>query len=479
MHDVPPDPLDPRHDSSDVSSYEEQPKLPLATKIAYGAGDAGAGITSNLIVFSFLIFLTNVAGVDPLAAGTVLLIGNIWDAINDPLIGVLSDRTRTRWGRRYPWMFLAGIPFGITFFLTWLVPDFGATGKFWYYVITSLVFQIFFTAVNLPYTTLTAEITEDYDERTELTTFRISFSLFGAVLALALGLLISSQIENQQLQYAVLGGVCGLVSIIPIYWCIFGTYPQAKQRTQAVQQIDETDEEVAIADQIKIFITNVPFLMIIGIYMFSWLALQVTATVIPFYVEFWMGLDDYFLAALLVQGTSILMVYGCNQVSKKAGKRGLYFLGMAPWIAVQFFLLFLQPGQTLLMYILCVIVSIGVATAYVVPWSMLPDAIDLDELRSGQRREGIFYAFMTLLQKIGRGVGLFLVSAALSASGFVAGSATQPESALWAIRLMMGLMPMVLLILGLVLAYFYPITRETHAEILLRLRERRLAKNNQ
>lgn len=474
-NDVPHDRPDPGHNPLNA---DEQAKLPLATKIAYGAGDAGAGITSNLIVFSFLIFLTNVAGIDPLAAGTVLLIGNIWDAINDPMVGVLSDRTRTRWGRRYPWMFIAGIPFGITFFLTWLVPDFGATGKFWYYVITSLVFQVFFTAVNLPYTTLTAEITEDYDERTELTTFRISFSLFGAVLALALGLLVSSQIENQQLQYAVLGGACGFLSILPIYWCIFGTYPQAKQRTQAVQQINESEETVAIADQVKIFITNVPFLMIIGIYMFSWLALQITATVIPFYVEFWMGLDDYFLAALLVQGTSILMVYGCNQVSKKAGKRGLYFLGMAPWIAVQVFLLFLRPGQTLLMYILCVIVSIGVATAYVVPWSMLPDAIDLDELRSGQRREGIFYAFMTLLQKIGRGVGLFLVSAALSASGFVAGSATQPESALWAIRLMMGLMPMVLLILGIVLAYFYPITRESHAEILLRLRERRLAKNN-
>ena len=97
-------------------------KLSLWTKVAYGIGDMGAGMTSNLIAFSFLIFLTKVAGLNPLAAGTVLLIGKVWDAVNDPLVGVLSDRTQTRWGRRYPWILLSVIPFGITFFLMWLVP---------------------------------------------------------------------------------------------------------------------------------------------------------------------------------------------------------------------------------------------------------------------------------------------------------------------------------------------------------------------
>ncbi|NEZ56991.1 MFS transporter, partial [Adonisia turfae] len=167
------------------------PKLTWSTKLAYGAGDMGAGLTSNLLAFSFLIFLTNVAGLDPLKAGTVLLIGKIWDAVNDPVVGILSDRTRTRWGRRYPWIVLTGIPFGATFFLNWIVP--GSTnqnGLFWYYVFVSVVFQIFFTTTNLPYSTLTAEMTQDYDERTELTSFRLSFSLAGAVLILALGLVV-------------------------------------------------------------------------------------------------------------------------------------------------------------------------------------------------------------------------------------------------------------------------------------------------
>ena len=161
-------------------------KLGFPTKLAYGAGDMGAGMTANLIAFSFLIFLTNAAGLSPIAAGMVLLIGKVWDAINDPIVGVLSDRTHTRWGRRHPWMFLSAIPFGLTFVLMWLVPNLGKSDSnfwvsplFWYYVVVSVFFQVFYTATNLPYTTLTAELTQDYDERTELTSFRLAFSLGG------------------------------------------------------------------------------------------------------------------------------------------------------------------------------------------------------------------------------------------------------------------------------------------------------------
>ncbi|MEO0827306.1 MAG: MFS transporter, partial [Cyanobacteria bacterium J06642_9] len=159
----------------------------------------GTGMTTNLIAFSSLIFLTSVAGLSPGMAGTVLLIGKAWDAVNDPMIGILSDRTRSRWGRRYPWMFISALPFGLTFFLTWIVPGFEEPqSKFWYYVITSVLFQVFFTTVNLPYSTLTAELTQDYDERTELTSFRLSFSLAGAIAALALGLVISGIITDLQ-----------------------------------------------------------------------------------------------------------------------------------------------------------------------------------------------------------------------------------------------------------------------------------------
>jgi GPH family glycoside/pentoside/hexuronide:cation symporter len=122
----------------------ESEKLSLSTKLAYGAGDAGAGITVTILTFSLLVFFTNVAGLDPRTAGYILAIGKIWDAINDPIVGFLSDRTRSRWGRRHPWMIWGAIPFGIFFFLQWIVPHFSdnpdanKTGLFWYYVIISI-----------------------------------------------------------------------------------------------------------------------------------------------------------------------------------------------------------------------------------------------------------------------------------------------------------------------------------------------------
>ncbi|MEM1253598.1 MAG: MFS transporter [Cyanobacteria bacterium P01_H01_bin.21] len=463
-------------ETSGKPSY--RPKLRWSTKLAYGAGDMGAGLTSNLLAFSFLIFLTNVAGLEPLAAGTVLLIGKIWDAVNDPLVGILSDRTRTRWGRRYPWIALTAIPFGLTFYLNWIVP--GLTSQvalFWYYVAVSILFQIFFTTTNLPYSTLTAELTQDYDERTELTSFRLSFSLIGAVAVLALGLVVSNLIEDSQQQYQVLGLIGGGISILTIFWCVFGTFPyykeQADYRGRSLDNTAEDEDSISFLQQLIIVFGNWPFLFVVGIYLFSWLALQITATIIPFYVTFWMGADDYFLAALLVQGTAILMMAVCNLISKRIGKKGLYFLGSGLWILVQIALFFLQPGQLGLMYGLCVLASFGVATAYVVPWSILPDVIELNELKTGQRREGIFYAFMTLLQKIGLAVGIFLVSLALQTSGFVADAPAQPESALLAIRFFMGPFPLILLIFGSLLAYFYPITKASHAETLLKLAERR------
>ncbi|QQE66755.1 hypothetical protein GFS31_34570 [Leptolyngbya sp. BL0902] len=471
--------------ASDLSNPTDLPSPPrpfsLAGKLAFGAGDIGPGMTANLLAFSFLIFLTTTAGLSPVAAGSVLAIGRVWDAINDPLIGYLSDNTRSRWGRRYPWIALGALPFGLTFFLTWIVPGFQSeAARFWYYVIMSLLFQVFYTVVNLPYTTLTAELTKDYDERTELTAFRLGSSLTGAISALALGLVISNLIQDSRQQYLVLAAVCSVLSVLPLLWCVIGTYPYAADRGALQPAADpNAAENLPFLQQIKIVLSNRAFLYVVGIYLFAWLALQMTASVIPFYTTFWMGMESYFLAALLVQGTAIAMMVAINWLSRRYGKQEAFYAGIGTWIIAQIAIFLVQPGQVAALYLLCVVISFGVAAAYVVPWAMLPDVIELDELQTGQRREGVFYAFMTLLQKVGLAGGLLLVGYALELSGFVspdvtqvAGDVIQPDSALLAIRVFIGPVPMVLLVLALVLAYFYPITRQKHEEILLQLAER-------
>lgn len=461
-------------------------KLSFETKFAYGMGDLGPAITANILAVFLLIFFTNVAGLSAALAGSVLLVGKVWDAFNDPIVGVLSDRTRSRWGRRLPWIFLGAIPFGLFFFLEWIVPRFSDNpttnqwGLFWYYVIVAILFNNFYTVVNLPYTALTAEITKDYDERTSLNSFRFGFSIGGSILSLMVALAVFQLIPGDAAQqYIAMAGVCAVLSVLPLFGCVFGI----RQRVLAVERyrIEETapTETIPLRDQVRIALTNRPYLYVIGIYLCSWLAVQNTVAIIPYFVKSWMGLSEqaFTQVVIAVQVTALIMLFIWAKVSERVGKRAVYFMGMSLWILAEVGLFFLQPGQVGFMYVLAVMAGFGVATAYLVPWSMIPDVIDLDELHTGQRREGVFYSFMLVLQKLGLALGLFLVGQILDRAGFISSMAgqaepVQPESALTAIRWMIGPLPAVVLLVGLVLAYLYPITRDRHSQILLDLQER-------
>ncbi len=464
----------------------ENEKLDFKTKLAYGAGDLGPAITANISIFFLLVFFTNVAGIPAGLAGSILMIGKIWDAVNDPFVGFLTDKTQSRrWGRRLPWLLYGAIPFGIFFFLQWIVPQFSPNQNanvwplFWYYVAIGVVSQVFYTVVNLPYTAMTPELTQDYDERTSLNTFRFTFSIGGSILSLILSKIVFSLIGDRQQQYIVLAAVCTVISVLSLYWCVFGCRDRIlafeAKRTQTAEP-----PSIPFGEQLKIIFTNRPFLFVIGIYLFSWLGVQITASIIPYFVIYCMRLQESDVPTVMiaVQGTALFMLFVWGAISKKVGKKVVYFLGMSLWIIAATGLYFLQPNQIPLMYVMAVMAGFGVSTAYLVPWSMIPDVIELDELQTGQRREGIFYGFMVLLQKFGLAFGLFLVGNALQSYGFkesIVGQTTlpiQPESALIAIRLAVGPLPTICLILGLILTYFYPITREMHAEIMLKLKQR-------
>ena len=540
----------------------DREQLNFTTKLAYGSGDMGPAITANILVFFLLYFFTNVAGLPAGLAGSILAIGKIGDAINDPIAGILSDRTRTRWGRRIPWMLFGSIPFGIFFFLQWIVPHFSddpGTNNWYlfaYYVLIAILFNLAYTAVNLPYTALTPELTQDYNERTTLNSFRFAFSIGGSILSLILATVIfAAYPDNPKQQYLVLGGVSTLLSIIAILWCTFriqerGASPLLPQQGKKIfgfilaavgalgivygvsQILSALENEqtsvlglatillgiqcigfgltlilakteshlssheaiaarnnansipsIPLREQLKIAFANKAFLYVIGIYLCSWLGVQLTASILIYYVVSWMGMEEaaFPTVAIAVQGTALIMLFFWKFVSEKVGKKIVYYLGMFVWIIAQAALFLIQPGQISLLYTGAIMAGFGVSVAYLIPWSMIPDVIELDELNTGQRREGVFYSFMVLLQKLGLALALFLVGQALEWSGFIERLPgepipVQPESALMAIRIAIAPLPTVFLIIGLILTYFYPITKEVHANIRWQLQER---KNNQ
>jgi glycoside/pentoside/hexuronide:cation symporter, GPH family len=502
-------------------------KLSLAQKLAYGAGDFGPAVNANILTFFQLLFFTNVAGMPAALAGSVLMVGKIWDAVNDPLIGILSDKTESpHWGRRLPWMLYGAIPFGLFFFLLWIVPPFGAGasagagagagetagqwGLFAYYVLIGVLSQVFYTVVNLPYTALTPELTQDYNERTTLNSFRFAFSIGGSIISLILAQVIFKLQMARQQQYLVLAAICAVLSVLTLYWCVYGVRSRvlAFEATRPKREpqswgaiLQELKATMALQFQIfsgsgspgqfirtlqRVFAEYSAFLSVIGIYLCSWLALQLTASIMPYFVINRMRIpeSDVPLVLVGVQGTALVMLFFWSAMSQRYGKKAIYFMGMGLWLIAQVGLWFLEPGQLGWMYVLAIMAGMGVSTAYLVPWSMMPDVVDLDELTTGERREGFFYGFMVLLQKLGLALGIFLVGIALQASGFkeaVAGQSilpNQPESAVWAIRMVVAPLPAVFLLAGIVLTYFYPIDQAKHAEILLKLSERHRNQEN-
>jgi glycoside/pentoside/hexuronide:cation symporter, GPH family len=460
--------------------------LTAARKLAYGAGELGPAMAGSTMIFFQMIFLTNVAGLAPGLAGSVLLVGKIWDAVNDPLIGWLSDRTRTRFGRRVPWMVVCAVPFALFFFLNWWVPDFAGEGSqlglFLYYTGVSIAFSSFYTGMALPHSSLTPELSSDYDERSRITGFRMAFSLGGSVGGLLVALVVFKVLgaAADTVKYAAMGAVVAVIGVVSMAVCVAGIWRLARRCDRRRREQSIAPRGLPLRERVTILLGNRPFLLVCGIYLFSWMAMQFTATILPYYAGSWLGLPTatFQLVALTVQGTALLLIPVWGWACVRMGKKPVYFLGMAFWLMAQAGLVLLAPGPSMWIYVLAVLAGVGISVCYLVPNAMLPDVIELDELETGQRREGIYYGCFVFLQKIALALGTFFVGQALALAGYISAGPgevppVQPESALTAIRLAIGPLPALAIIAGMILAAFYPINKSRHAQILARIDARR------
>ena len=448
-----------------LSNPEPSSKLSFGRKLAFGIGDLGPALVASIQGFFLNAFLLDIAGIRPAAAGIIFLIVKIWDSVNDPLIGRLTDRTNTRWGRRRPWLLFGAIPFGLAWFLQWLVPDLSPTGLFWYYLIVALLLDTGFTAVNVPYTALTPELTQDYDERTSLNSFRFSFSILGGLAALVIHSVLIEAFPSVTQGYAISAAVMGGIIVLSNF--ITFAFTEESHFKEAAEEDDP-----GFIEGVKIALRNRPFLYVVAIYLMSWLCIQFVQANMLLYVRYWVGGEDRFIQlAFALQVSAFVFLLMWSKLSQKWGKQKVYYVGMSFWIAVEIAIFFVQPGQFNLVLGLAVLAGVGVSVGYLIPWSMLPDVVELDELETGQRREGIYYGFFVFLQKLGISLGLALSNFALEAAGYINAEdltnlPQQPTAVLTALRIFVSFVPAVILLLSFPIVRRYPITREKHAEIL-------------
>jgi len=445
-------------------------RLPRRTKILYGSADTGFSLTSTILGAYFAIFLTDVVGIPPEIAAVAIFIGRSWDYVNDPLIGHISDRTRTRWGRRRPFLLFGSLPFALTFTMLWWRPPVQSDLLLVaYYALAYMLFDAAATFIYMPYFALTPELTTDYDERTSLTSYRMFFSIFGSLLAFTVPLLIVGSFVPQNAPRVLLMGlIFGVASALPFLPVFFGT----RERAEHLEL-----ERPSLRRSLRMAARNRPFIYSMAIFLFTWVSVQVVQATLLYFLKYVVRREaqsDLIMATIFVTAIAVLPFW--NWLSQRWSKRGAYVAGIAFWALVQLVLITVTPATGLpVVLFLCVLAGVGVSAAHVLPWAIIPDAIEWGEWHSGERHEGMFYSLTTLVHKVASSIAVPLALLLLKATNYVPNAARQPDSALLGIRIIIGPIPALLLLLGIIFAFLYPLNRQQYAQICCDLKNRRAA----
>jgi glycoside/pentoside/hexuronide:cation symporter, GPH family len=465
-------------------------RLPFWVKFLYGSGDWGISSIGMMRSIFYAIYLTDVVGLEPRLASFGALVGIVWDAVNDPLIGVISDRLHTKWGRRRPFLLWFAIPFGLSFIILWSAPAWESQFALLIYVtISFMISDTLTTLVSVPFMSLTPELTPDYDERTSLTSFRSFFQLVGALsMVIAAPSIVDLVIKaggSQQQGFMLVGAIFGAISAIPLL--LIGLF--IKETSTPEQQ-----QALPVLETLKAAWKNIPFRYAVGLHMLNWSAVDMVAVTFPYFLLYWVAQGDL-LASIHLFGFDLAYESGFFGVlmlvcivcipfwlwlSRVRNKREAYAGGMVFWVAVTLLVYTIQPGQTNYLLLVAALAGIGVSAAYTLPDSLFADVIEWDELRTGRRQEGIFYGIRTLIRKLTGALVIFTTLQALGWSGYVTPPEgvvqfMQSDSALSMIRLLVSPFGALMLSGTILLAWLFPLSREQHRRI-QRLLERRRAR---
>lgn len=431
-------------------------RIPLKNKLLFGIGDMYAGGAFLLVGLLYLQFLTDHAGLTPALAGSVFLIGKIWDAVSDPLMGILSDRTHSHFGRRRVYFLFGILPVFLSFLLLWITLDGNSQlGKFLYYTFAYLLFNSSFTMVQVPYNAVLPAMTDSYTERASASGIRLTFSAISAIIAGTLPMLL---IRGRG--YLFMGFVFAILYAIP-WVCVFlGTYERNGQEGER-QTVRQT-----IAGSLSIF-KNRSFRLHAGLFICSQSAVDILTTLFIYYLTYVLGRQKEFsqiMAALLIVPVLIMPVY--TKLATRFSKTTPMHIGLSIWALALLSSLFLSPSSPdVAIYLIAAASGLGTASAVFVPWSILPDVTDVDQLISGRRREGIYSGMATLLRKLAQAVAVFLIGSLLDVVGYVPEVEQSPQVIL-SLRLAFGLLPVLLICAALIFSVRYRLDAENHKLIL-------------
>ena len=438
-------------------------------RAAYGIGDYAICLYWSGVSLYLLYFYTDVVGISPYSAGLIYGLGIMWDAFTDPFMGFLAERTRSRMGSYRPYIYYGSIPLALSFILLLWVPPFEGTVLIIFLLFVNLIHRTCFTIVSVPYSSLTARITDDSDERTILTSSRMLSAALGTFTISALGFPIVLYFGGgeEKLGFIYLGIISGLIAILILHI----TVSFVKERSFK-SSVDDLPNFAEVAHSVS---RNYPFWIIfLAIIILISTYLMFNNNLI-YFSKYALGLHDYQGVILgFLNGATLLAVPIWAYAALKLGKKNTWLISMAVlFLGFTTFNYYPIDDLDTLIYIL-IFIGFGNGATGVLFWSMLPDTIEYGEWKSGIRTESSLYGFMTFAQKGAIAIAVFILGIALTNIGFEPNQEQSTET-IEALKNLMSIIPLIGVSISFVLLYFYPIDKAFHRKLIQDIENRRVS----
>ncbi|HSV96399.1 MAG TPA: MFS transporter [Spirochaetota bacterium] len=442
-------------------------RVSVGARLGYGAADFGLSLGFNLPALFLLYYLTDVFFISSAAAGFILFFAKIIDAFVSPAMGYLSDHTSTRWGRKRPYLLLGAIPAALSMAMLYASP--AISQEAWrvaYAMGAFTLFCLLTTILSIPYASLTADLTDDSHERSVLTAYRMFFSIAGTLVGAAATMPLVATLGGGPVEgFRAVGTLYAVIMAITIFVTFFAV------RERTARPPKDTDG-VALARDLGAVLENRPFIILTLGVMMHQVALNTMSGVVVYFFKYNLGAENLIPVAFVVlMSASALSIPFYLRVSRRRGKKFAYNLGMGIMATLSipiFFFAEMDPALTVALFGL---VGFGLGTVYLSPWAMVPDTVEYAQWKTGRRQEGMLYGFFFFSFKLSVAFPGLIVGTVLSLSGYTPAGPQGPE-ALFGIKALLTIIPVVFVIAGMILIARFPITEEFHGRMVREIRER-------
>ena len=441
-------------------------KLNLKTRLGYGIGDVAICLYWSGVGLYLLYFYTDVVGISPSLAGLIYGIGMFWDAITDPFMGYMAERTRTKWGVYRPYLLFGNIPLALSFILLFWVPPLEGQALFFFLLFANLLHRTCFTLVSVPFSSLTPRITSDSQERTNLTGFRMLGAQTGTNLMALFAFPIIFWVggEDESLGFVVLACIAGLTAL-GIHAITFLTVKEPSN-DQGIERVGGSLSEAA-----KAIGKNGPFWLVFSATLIVGITTIFFGNNLIYYTKYALNLHEHQGTILFTSGiVAFLSIPIWWLISNNIGKKLTWLISSSiTLIALLVFYLYEIDTLSELLFLVAFI-GFGSGAGGILFWSMLPDTIEYGEVHTGVRSESSLYGFMTFAQKGSIAFAIIILGLVLDFIGFQANE-VQSDTTISNMKAIMTLIPSIGVALSLVIIYFYPIDAKMHKDLLRQLKE--------